>query len=57
MDSPARVPVNSAGGSYGNWGLPRFFRGPRAAGMIGRRSPIGLTDMLDGPAHGYDSQK
>jgi hypothetical protein len=39
----ARVPVNAAGGSYGNWGLPRFFRRPRATGMIGRRSATGTV--------------
>ena len=34
----APVPVNAAGGAYGNWVCPRFFRRPRAAGTIGRRS-------------------
>ena len=40
----ARVPVNAAGGSYGNWACPRFFRRPRAAGTIGRRSAFGTVN-------------
>src|SRR5674476_1179156 len=39
LDAP-NVPVNAAGGSYGNWASPRFFRRPRAAGTIGRRSML-----------------
>ena len=38
--------MNAAGGSYGNWGLPRFFRRSRATGMIGRRSAYGRLDDL-----------
>jgi len=41
LDAP--VPVNAAGGSYGNWACPRFFRRPRAAGTIGRRSATGTV--------------
>jgi len=42
LDAP-NVPVNAAGGSYGNRACPRFFRRPRAAGTIGRRSASGQS--------------
>src|SRR5450631_2527490 len=41
FDAP--VPVNAAGGIR-ELGPPRFFRRPRVAGTIGRRSAIGTAD-------------
>jgi len=38
----APVPVKAADRAYGNRACSRFFRSPRAAGTIGRRSAHGL---------------
>jgi len=47
FDAP--VPVNAAGGAYGNWARPGSPE-TGVAGTIGRRSPIGTL----GPSRRYD---
>lgn len=50
IDDAREVPVNAAGGSYGNWACPRFFR---TCCVPAGRSPIGtysLTTQTYGPA-------
>ena len=44
----APVPVKAADRAYGNRACSRFFRSPRAAGTIGRRSCIGTLPRADG---------